>query len=338
MNEKEIINTLKVLFKKCFYETPLSIKRITGGVSGRIIFKIQSRNYICIGVHNARLEENRAFIQFSKAFLGKGLRVPQIYCVSDNNEYYLEEFLGDSSLYELTSRNTISKRDKLKLYKRALSDLAEFQIKGKGAVDYKYCYETKEFNKKQIYFDLDKFRSYFLKKLTCLNYSDAKFSSIKKALLNELSKERNSYFLYRDFQPRNIMYSNGELSYIDYQSGRRGPLQYDLASFLYSGSIDITESSRKALMNHYIKEISMQIKISPDKFKKSFYYFALARLVQITGSYGFIYEENKDAKIIKKIKKAGVNLRSIIKNLGDNNLAEFANDVSGNIIRISKNL
>jgi aminoglycoside/choline kinase family phosphotransferase len=336
MNEKQIENILKNLFKKYFYESPKSIKRITGGVSGRIIFKITSPNYICIGVHNCKIHENRAFIEFSKIFLGAGLNVPQIFCVSDNMEYYLEEFLGEKSLFELIKSKSLTEKEKLRLYKNALSDLIQFQIRGKDIINYKLCYETRSFDKKQIYFDFCKFNYYFLNKLADLDYSKAGINRLKKMIYEELAKEKNSYFMYRDFQPRNIMYKEDELSYIDFQSGRKGPLQYDLASFLYSGSIDITERQRRSLLDYYIKEVSEFTKINPVKFKKSFYSFAFIRLLQVLGSYGFLYETKKDKNALKKIKRAKMNLQSIIQKIEIEELIIFAGEIVQSPIRISK--
>lgn len=336
MNEKQIEKVLKDLFKKYFYESPKSIKRITGGVSGRIIFKIISKNYICIGVHNGKIPENRAFIEFSKIFIEAGLKVPQIFCVSDNKEYYLEEFLGDKSLFELIKSKILTEKEKLRLYKNALYDLIHFQIKGKDIINYKLCYETKSFDRKQIYYDFEKFNNFYLTKLTDLNYSKTKISRLKKIILDELSKEKNLYFMYRDFQPRNIMYKEGEISYIDYQSGRKGPLQYDLASFLYSGSIDITDRQRQSLLDYYIKTATEFIKVNPVQFKKSFYNFAFIRLLQVSGSYGYLFDTKKDKNALIKIDRAKLNLQSIIPKIEKEELKIFAEEIVKSPIRISK--
>jgi aminoglycoside/choline kinase family phosphotransferase len=336
MDEKKIRKELKKLFRKHFYERALNIDRITGGVSGRIIFKIKSKNHICIGVHNGKISENKAFIDFSITFRLAGMKVPHIYCVSENKKYYIEEYLGDKSLFELTKRNILSEKEKELLYKNALSDLIQFQIKGKNIINYNLCYETKSFDKKQIYFDFDKFNKYFLNKLTDLNYSKAGINRLKKIIYEELSKEKNLYFMYRDFQPRNIMYKEDELSYIDYQSGRKGPLQYDLASFLYSGSIDITERQRISLLDYYIKEANKFVKINSEKYKKSFYNFAFIRLLQVLGSYGFLYENKKDKIALRKIERAKENLQSIIQKIEIEELKYFAQEIVKSPIRISK--
>lgn len=327
MTIKKIENKLRLLFKEYFFENAETVKRIKGGVSERLVYKIKSKNYVCAGIYNAKLKENKAFIEFSKTLKAENLNVPEIYCVSDEGDFYLEEFLGDKNLFDLIKNKNTKKTEKINLYKKALSDLIEIQLRGNKVINYKYCYETKTFNKKQIFFDFNKFYNYYLSKLTEIKYSKNKIRTIKNEVLKEISKERNLYFMYRDFQPRNIMIKDGELFYIDYQSGRKGYLQYDLASFLYSGSIEIEDKERKILLNHYINNISKQIKINKINFKSSFYYFAFIRLLQVLGSYGFIYEKNRDKNIFKKIDKALKNIVNIKINIKVKILREFAEDI-----------
>lgn len=328
MTEKEIQKKLTKLFQNYFFENAIKFKRIKGGVSDRIVFRINSKNYICTGVHNPKLKENRAFIEFSKSLKSAGFNVPEIYCVSGNGEFYLEEFVGEKSLYDLIKNNKISANKKISLYKKALSDLARIQIRSVKKINFKYCYETKIFNKKQIIFDFNKFHNFYLKKLTDLRFPNKQIICIKKAILKELLKEKNLFFMYRDFQPRNIMIKDDLLYYIDYQSGRKGPLQYDVASFLYSGSIDINKKERQKLLNYYIKEISEYGKVNPGKFKSSFYYFTFIRLIQVLGSYGYLYEKNRDKKILKKINKALINLDSIKNNITEKTLKNFIEEIS----------
>lgn len=337
ITEKQIVKALSGLFKKYFYELPATAKRINGGVSGRIIFRLSSRNYTCIGVHNKKIPENKAFIEFSKSFFNAGLKVPQIYCVSENSEYYLEEFLGDKSLFELTKDNVLTGKEKIKLYRQALSDLVQFQVKGKDAINYRYCYETKSFDRKQVYYDIGRCFEYYINKLTSLKLSKREFLSIRKILSDRLKKEKNKYFMYRDFQPRNIMFKDGELSYIDYQSGRKGQMQYDAASFLYSGSIHINERQRKSLLEYYIKEAEKTTGIKGKGFADNYYYFALIRLIQLLGSYGFLYSESKNRVYISKMKNALRNIKSVSKYLDDEVIKKFAQEISRYPIRTSKN-
>ena len=328
MTEKNAEKLLSQLFRKYFFENPVSIRKIKGGVSDRIVYKIHSKNYVCTGVYNSKLKENIAFIDFSKTFREKGLNVPEIYTVSENKEYYLEEFLGEESFYDLIKFNKISGKSKINTCKKALSGLINFQIQGKEEIKYKYCYETRIFNRKQILFDFNKFYDYYLSVLTNSFISKKLISKIKKNLLSILLKEKNLFFMYRDFQPRNIMLKEENLYYIDYQSGRKGPLHYDVASFLYSGSINLNEKERKILLDFYIKEISKRIKLDAVKFKSTFYYFVFIRLIQVLGSYGYIYNVKRDKAVLKKINKALNNINIIKKNLKDKILRDFADELT----------
>lgn len=328
MTIKNIENNLLKLFQKYFFEKADSVERIKGGVSERLVYMIKSKNYVCTGVYNSKIKENRAFIEFSKSLKKIGVNVPEIYYVSENCEFYLEEFLGEKSLFDLIKSKKINKNEITDYYKKALKDIVKIQLYGNEVIKYKYCYETKIFNKKQIIFDFNKFYNYYLSKLSDIKYSKSKISSIKKALLEDILKEKNLYFMYRDFQPRNIMMKDGELFYIDYQSGRKGPLQYDVASFLYSGSIELDVKERLTLLNYYIKEISKHIIIKKKEFISSFYYIAFIRLLQVLGSYGFIYEKEESKNIFNKIDKALNNIRSIVKNIKNKTLRDFAEDMT----------
>jgi aminoglycoside/choline kinase family phosphotransferase len=330
--EKNIEKVLTKLFDSYFFEKVTGIKRIKDGVSEKKVFKIESKSYVCTGIHNPKLNENKAFIEFSKSLGNAGLNVPDIYTVSENGKYYLEEFLGDRTLFYFLINNKITRKEKLDTYKKILSDLISFQIKGKDVINYKYCYETKSFNKKQIYFDFNKFYNYYLCKLTRTKLSKKYINNIKKIICDELLKEKELFFMYRDFQPRNIMLKDDGIYYIDYQSGRKGPLQYDVASFLYSGSINLTEAEKKTLLNFYINKISKKVKIDKDKFKKSFYYFVLIRVLQVLGSYGYTYFKNKDRNMLSKMKKALSNIKSINSKLEDNNLKSFTEEISKTIL------
>ena len=130
--------------------------------------------------------------------------------------------------------------------------------------------------------------------------------------------------MYRDFQPRNIIISENELFYIDYQSGRKGPLQYDVASFLYSGSITLSRNEKNNLLNYYLKELSKYIKIDNSKFKKTFYYFAFIRLLQVLGSYGYTYNKTRDKKYFEKMNKANKKIIEILPKLKNKTINKFA--------------
>ncbi len=303
-------------YSKNFSETCTGYAQLKSGVSDKLIIRLKSSNDSVIGIYNSYTRENITFLEFTKVFQELGLNVPAILYVSDDFKVYFLSDLGEKTLYD--SINSIKDRELLiSLYKKALQYLIRFQIYGKQKINFSHCFETRIFDKEQIYLDTDKFELYYIDKF--LN-SKSKFhkDSFINNILKETIKVSENYFMYRDFQPRNIVYNNNDLFFVDYQSGRLGPPQYDLISFLYSGSIDITLDERDLLSRYYIDEFYRYKKINKDKFFESLDYFALLRIIQVLGSYCYSYIGKGNKNIINKIPKAINNLKTL--KLEDKNL------------------
>lgn len=315
-----MLTTFRNLFVSKFNVNPENIVPVKEGASRRQIYRISNGDISCIGIYNKNERENLAFIEFSRIFRENDLNVPEIYGVSQDLEYYIQEDLGDTTLYDLSGK--IKNSAMLRLYERALSELLRFQVEMKNKLDYGLCYETQVFGKRQLAKDLAKFDKYYLKQFGVV--IDEKLTD--RALLSvckEFLSEDNSFFTYRDFQPRNVMIKNDELYFIDYQSGRKGPLLYDVVSFLYSGSITLNEQGRDYLLDYYLKNLSDYVFYSRKIMKDRFYFFGVARILQILGSYGFTFKEKKDNNILSKIPKALKNLKSISGKVKDNNVKKF---------------
>lgn len=310
---KEIIlNTFQELCHTKFGTGIDNISNLKADASERKIYRINSGDNTFIGIFNEHADENNAFINFSLTFKKAGFKVPEILAVSYDKLFYLEEDLGNSTLFKLI--NSDESIDTMLLYKRSLSDLIEFQLKGKDIIDFKDCYQSEVFDKSVIESDLFKFNEYYTTIFLNSSIDDNMMKDIIRISSGMLSDVDCSYFLYRDFQPRNIMVKESELYYIDYQSGRKGPLHYDLASFLYSGSIKITEDQRIKLIDHYLNELKLQTQIDilqVDEFKTQFYFFVFLRLMQMLGSYAYLYKKRNDKEVLKKISGALNNLKSI---------------------------
>jgi aminoglycoside/choline kinase family phosphotransferase len=322
-NEIILNNFHELIFSK-FGNNLDSIDELKADASERKIYRLFSNGNSFIGIYNENVKENRAFINFTNTFLSLGFNVPLIINKSNDNLFYIEEDLGDITLFKFSS-----KTDKITLinyYKNALRDLIRFQVDAKDEIDYSYCYQTKAFNPELLMYDFKKFDDHFNRNFLKNNLKDEVISNIFLDLSAVISKVENNFFLFRDFQSRNIMIKNDELFYIDYQSGRKGPLQYDLASFLYSGSISLSDKERNSLIDYYLTELNKSIKYDEGEFRFSFYYFAFARIIQVLGSYAYQYETRNDKKMIKKIFKAINNLKSLegkITNPGINNFIEL---------------
>lgn len=301
----QISNKLNNFISEYSKSNDFTYKPLRKGFSERFIFRIYSLNNTFIAVESNSISENIAFIEFTKSFQKINLRVPEILAVSDDISMYIISDLGEKTLFDFINENIEDRNLLLHFYKKSIGDLFIFQTSGYKVIDFKYCYQTDTFDCEQITNDENKFIKYYGQYLPGFNYG--LFQNAFKTLNKILISLDSVYFLYRDFQPRNIIINNNELYYIDYQSGRKGPLQYDLASFLYSGSINLTNDERNILIDTYLS-ILHQGGINSNNFMETFNYFVLIRLLQMIGSYAYqiaekrtevLYFEDKIRKVIE---------------------------------------
>jgi aminoglycoside/choline kinase family phosphotransferase len=310
-----MVNQIKLieLFEKWANEKSVSFNPLPLSGSMRRYFRIESKNKSALAVYNPDKRENRAFIYLAKHFGKYELNVPKIYAQNLKENIYLIEDLGDQTLYSLISSTGNNLAATIHLIKNALSQLPRFQISASRELDYSVCYPRAAFDKQSIMWDLNYFKYYFLK-LTGINFDEQKIEEDFQTFSNELMNADKNYFMYRDFNARNIMVKDSGLYFIDFQGGRKGPLQYDLASFLYSSKLNLTEELRKDLFEHYISSLAPHKKIDLRKFKKFYIDFALVRILQMLGAYGYRgYYEGK-AHFLTSIPFAVKNLKSILYN------------------------
>ena len=305
-----IAERLTNLYKSWTGEKPDSISPLPKSASYRRYFRIKSNNKNAIGVYNADRKENEAFISFTKHFLKHNFHVPQLYTEELDNHVYLLEDLGDTTLYSLIS----GKRNDdqftsivLEHYKRSLKELIKFQVKASQDLDYSVCYPRNSFDQQSIMWDLNYFKYYFVK-LTQTPFDEQKLEDDFNSFIKLLLSTETNYFMYRDFQSRNIMIKDNELYFIDYQGGRKGALQYDVASLLYDAKADLPQDLRNELLEFYISLLTDSTKIRKDKFKKYFYSYVLIRIFQSMGTYGFRGVHEKKAHFLKSIPYAINNL------------------------------
>jgi aminoglycoside/choline kinase family phosphotransferase len=306
------------LFRNKYYNTPDKITSLKADASERKLFLLSSGDNECIGVINGNVKENIAFIEFSKSFKNAGFNVPQIYGVSDDNKCYIEEYLGLMTLPNAAVN--ISREEYISLCTNALDDLLKFQTEGLNIINFDLCYQTKSFDIEQITFDENKFIRYYLSKFRPELLREDMIDCFHE-LNSIITGNFDLYFMYRDFQPRNIMLWKRNLYYLDYQSGRKGPLQYDVASFLYSGSTGFNDGEREFLLNHYLKSLSFNF-IDRNSFIKYFKYFIIIRLVQMLGSYGYLIEKRGDENQTPKIEKALYNLKKTLEEVEEKNIRD----------------
>ena len=310
-------NEIIQLFENQFNEKPDSFTLLPPSGSYREYCRLQNAQRSVIGAFNSDIKENTAFLSFTNHFKKKGIPVPEIIAVSSDLKKYLLEDLGDITLFDFLiktreqegfSSQTISE------YKKVLRLLPRLQIHAGKDLDYSVCYPRAAFDKQSMMWDLNYFKYYFLK-LAKISFDEQALEDDFQLFSDYLLSADSNYFLFRDFQSRNVMLKNNEVYFIDYQGGRKGALQYDLASLLYDGKADIPPSIRTQLYEFYISELEKYIPVDNIKFDAYFKGFVLIRIMQAMGAYGFRGFYEKKQHFLKSIPFALKNLALLLKEL-----------------------
>jgi len=311
-----VISQIKRLYENWAKEEAIQITQLAQSGSYRKYYRITGKEKTAIGVYNSDKKENTAFISFTKHFIKKGLNVPHLYSHQLKNNIYLIQDLGDTTLYSLVEQETekgkISEKT-LSIYKDALSHLVRFQLDAGKGLDYSVCYPRDKFDKQSIMWDLNYFKYYFLK-LAKIPFDEQKLEDDFKSFAQLLMEAETKYFMYRDFQSRNILINNDQLYFIDYQGGRKGALQYDVASLLFQAKMNLSPEIRKDLLEYYLKDLRQKSNVKNHTFLKHYYSYVLIRLLQTLGAYGFRgYSENK-SHFLMSIPYALKNLQWLLEN------------------------
>lgn len=280
------------LFESWSGEPAETISKLAQSGSDRTYYRLKSKSSTCIGTHSPDKKENDAFTYFTKHFKSKGLPVPELYLVDSEKEIYLQEDLGDTALYQLLpGENQAFSEDLVQLYKKIIGLLARLQIQGGEGLDYSVCYPRAAFDHQSMLWDLHYFKNYFLK-LAKIPFDEQALEDDFERLIAFLLQADCQYFLFRDFQSRNIMVLGENPYFIDYQGGRKGALQYDLASLLFQAKGNIPHNIREELLDHYLDCAETLTTIDRKAFTKYYYGYVLIRCLQAMGAYGFrgLYE------------------------------------------------
>lgn len=291
MNNIDKIKTQIIsLINKELHDNIVDIKTIPQSGSSRKYFRIITETTSYIGTYNDNIEENNAFIHFSKHFKNANLPVPEVIAIDKDNKCYIQTDLGDRFLFDY-AKNCISNDSfddiTLELYKKAIDNLVLFQIKGHENLDYSVAYPSPSFNFQSIIDDLNYFKYFFLKLNEEITFNETRLNKDFTEIAQYAMSAPNDFFMYRDFQSRNIIIKNNDTYFIDYQGGRKGPLQYDIISLLYQVKAQIPKNIRGILLQHYKDNLSKYINLYDVNFDKYYNTFVLLRLLQVLGAYGF---------------------------------------------------
>jgi aminoglycoside/choline kinase family phosphotransferase len=301
------------LYQSQFGKKPASISKIPQSGSDRIYFRVEGEP-VCIATSNKNIKENQTFLRFSEHFKKCNCPVPEIYAVSTDESIYLQEDFGDTSLLNELELNGYTEHV-YGLFKQSLQQLAHMQIKGHGHFNYEWCITSQEFGKQAILADLLYFKYYFLDALK-IPYDKEKLVDDFEVLSIYLARVDLKYFMFRDFQSRNVMVKDGKVHFIDYQGGMKGAVQYDVASLLWQAKAELPDEWKNNLLDFYIDcaENVLQSKIDRTRFISQYNGYVLIRLLQVLGAYGFRGLFERKAHFLTSIPLALRNLRWFLEN------------------------
>ncbi|MEO1413262.1 MAG: RNase adapter RapZ [Bacteroidota bacterium] len=287
-----IRTVLHQLYQQWSGSPPHTYQPLPPAGSHRQYFRLRGPAGSAIGTYGSEAPENRAFLAFSQHFHRLNLPVPQLYAQDPSGHYYLQQDLGDTALYTLLPPpGTPFSPALINHYQTAVRQLAQLQIRGAVGLDYSLCYPRDRFDLQSIRWDFNTFKYYFLKLLQ-IPFDEQALENDLERFAAYLLEADGPYFMFRDFQSRNIMIHHERVYFIDYQGGRRGALQYDLASLLYQAKAQIPADLRAQLVDTYLAEAQTLISLDRDRFIAHFHAFALVRCIQVLGTYGLrgLYE------------------------------------------------
>jgi len=308
-----IIEDIRKLFTGYSKETILSINKIPQSGSIRIYYRIQTSAGTYIATYGINIKENLSFIRFSRHFKTKLCPVPEIFAVNQEGTIYIQEDFGDISL--LNHLETEGPNDHVYgLFRQSLKELAHLQIQGDQGLDYEnWCLTSSEFGRQAIMSDLLYFKYYFLDTLQ-LPYDKEKLIADFETFSNELGNTEYKYFMFRDFQSRNILIENEKVHFIDYQGGMKGALQYDVASMLWQAKAELSEAWKHGLLEYYMDCVEEELgsPFNKKQFVQQYHGYVLIRIMQVLGAYGFRGLFERKAHFLVSIPLGLKNLRSFL--------------------------
>jgi aminoglycoside/choline kinase family phosphotransferase len=317
------MEVLKRLFEQHFHSPVERVQPLQGqlGGSGRKIIRLSSEKLSAIGILYDVRDENVAFLEFSRHFRRRGLPVPEIYAEDLSHGAYLEEDFGSTTLFEFLSdhRNgaTIAP-EAVEAYRKVVAVLPRFQVEAGRDLNYKVCYPRASFDRQSIAWDLNYFKYYFLR-LAGIPFNEQALERDFSRLTKLLLSASRDYFLYRDFQSRNIMLrkslNEDQPFFLDYQGGRKGALQYDIASLLYDAKADLPPDLRQQLLDHYLDSLSGFLDLDRSAFMQYYYAYVYVRIMQALGAYGFRGFYERKEHFLQSVPYALKNIRWLLHNV-----------------------
>ena len=302
------------LYESVFSKAPLKCVLMVGSASNRKYYRLSDGEKSYIGVEGVDVLENKAFVAMAGHFRSKGINVPEILAVSEDASAYLQEDLGVDVLYDMYVKAK-RKGEGMELVEnllcRAMSMLPKIQFEGAAGFDFSECCHQSSYDRRMVMFDLNYFKYCFLK-TSSLEFNEVLLQDDFERFADELLDEDTDTFLYRDFNSRNVMVRDDEPYFIDFQGGKRGPIYYDVASFVYHPRASYPVALQEKMLGCYLDALKEYASVDERHFRSRLELFRLLRLLQVLGAYGFRGMVEQKADFVTAIPQAIESLRSLI--------------------------
>ncbi len=314
---------LKVLYKEYAGSEPEKVTALSGSGSNRRYYRMEGapdgKGKTVMGVIGTDRQENDAFIAIANHFISKGIAVPKVLAVSGDGMCYLQEDLGDDVLGDRVeeinrkggfgaSEHEDMDDETVRLLCEAMAQLPKIQYEGAEGLDFNVCYPQPAFDRRMVMFDLNYFKYCFLKP-SGLEFNEVLLQDDFERLADELLEENTETFLYRDFNARNVMIKDGKPYFIDFQGGRRGPVYYDVASFIWQARARYPQYLKEKMLESYLGALKEYRTVDREDFDRKLNLFILFRTLQVLGAYGFRGLIEHKAKFVTPIPQAVANLK-----------------------------
>ena len=307
---------LEELFVQYKHSAPKSIEELPSSGSNRRYFRLTADDdSTIIGVMGTSEDENVAFVKIAEHFLRQGLPVPEVYGMSEDKKFYIQQDLGDNILFKMTEKGRTCgsfNEEEREMLRKTMAKLPALQFIGAEGLDFNVCYPQPEFDERMISFDLNYFKYCFLK-ATGIEFSEIKLEDDFRRMSDILMRSTSATFLYRDFQSRNVMFYNNEPYFIDFQGGRKGPIYYDVASFVWQAKANYSEELREELLKTYLDALRQYMPVDETYFRQQLRHFVLFRTLQVLGAYGFRGYFEKKPHFLQSVPYAMDNLRRLLR-------------------------
>lgn len=300
-------------------QEPDEIAPLSGAGSNRRYFRISCGDRTMMGAVGTDVRENEAFIALAGHFRGKGINVPEVIAVSADRMRYLQEDLGDELLADRVAAahksGGIEEGSPLAaMLCHVMSLLPEIQFKGAQGLDFSICYPQPAFDRRMVMFDLNYFKYCFLKP-SGIEFDEVVLQDDFERLADDLLKEECDTFMYRDFNARNVMVKDDEPWFIDFQGGRRGPVYYDVASFVWQARARYPQWLKEKMVESYLDALKAYADVNRAVFGSRLLLFRLFRSLQVLGAYGFRGLVENKAQFVTCIPQAISDLKSLLSEL-----------------------